>query len=424
VPVPLFGKKEPVPAPLPLCLFFYYCLFSSQSHTSLADRLHFEYSAAFLDSVKGDMVMAAFKQQISYIAPAAPARRRQADGNEPFLRPEMGFTPNWFRSALGIDFGRKWHTDPAYRRETVVSMREELRRRFPGTAIGRIDRPDRPLDLLTGTYGGSFVAGIFGIPIIYADDNWPNCEHKYLEDDEADALETPDLDNNEIFQDLVRQMDWIQNSEGSIEGFINWQGILNTAQRLRGEKIFFDMMDNPDRCRRLFDCIFETMTEGIKRLHDRQRASGAKVDFITVSNCLVNMVSPQQYRRLLMPYDIKIQQVYDTIAIHNCAWNATPYFEPYSEIPNIGYLDMGIDSDMARARDMFPDTRRALMYTPMDLENKSTDEITSDIEKIAREFAPCDVVVADIDAGTPDKRILWFLELCDKINQRKENFQS
>jgi hypothetical protein len=60
----------------------------------------------------------------------------------------------------------------------------------------------------------------------------------------------------------------------------------------------------------------------------------------------------------------------------------------------------------------------------MDLANKPTGEITSDIEKIARELAPCDVVVADIDAGTPDEKIVWFLKLCDTINRRKENFQS
>jgi len=62
-------------------------------------------------------------QLISYIAPAAPAMRRPASGDEPFVRPEMGFTPKWYRAALGIDFGQRWHCDPAYRRETVLAMR-------------------------------------------------------------------------------------------------------------------------------------------------------------------------------------------------------------------------------------------------------------------------------------------------------------
>jgi hypothetical protein len=66
------------------------------------------------------------RQLVSYIAPGAPATRRPADGAEPFLRPEIGFTPKWYLKSLDIDFGERWDADPAYRRETVLAMRERL----------------------------------------------------------------------------------------------------------------------------------------------------------------------------------------------------------------------------------------------------------------------------------------------------------
>ena len=44
--------------------------------------------------------------------------------------------------------------------------------------------------------------------------------------------------------------------------------------------------------------------------------------------------------------------------------------------------------------------------------------IRADLERIARDYAPCDVVVGDIDAGTPDERVRVFLELCEEINHR------
>ncbi len=365
--------------------------------------------------------MASVSQQISYIAPAAPARRQAATGDEPYLRPEIGFTPKWFRSKLGIDFGEKWHTDPAYRRETVLAMREELRKRFPGSKIGGIDKPDKPLDVLTGLYGGNVVAMIYGVPIVYAEDNWPNCEHKYLSDEEVDRLEPPDLDTNPVFQDIMRQIDWIEQSEGEIHGYLNWQGILNNAQRLRGEKIFFDLVDSPQRCRRLFDCIYATMSEGIRRLHERQKASGVEINFMTVSNCLVNMISPQQYEQYFLPYDRRFAEEFGHIAIHNCAWNADPYLEAYSKIEQLGYVDMGIESNLERARQLIPHARRALMYTPMDLTNKPWDEVRADIERIAEQYGPCDLVAADIDVDTPDDRVRALIELCDQISQRKEN---
>jgi len=142
---------------------------------------------------------------ISYIAPGAPATRRPAQGDEPFLRPEIGFTPRWYREALGIDFSRRWHTDVRHRRDTVLAMRRELRRRFPGTCIGGIDKPEAPLDLLTGVFGAGTVAGIFGLPLVYYPDNWPNVAHAYRTREQLALIRPPDLDRNAAFQDLLRR---------------------------------------------------------------------------------------------------------------------------------------------------------------------------------------------------------------------------
>lgn len=353
---------------------------------------------------------------VSYIAPGAPATRRPADRNEPFLRPEIGFTPAWYRQHLDINFGERFHTDPAYRCDCVLKMRAELKRRFPGTSIGGIDRPNAPLDLLTGTYGACTVAAIYGVSIVYADDNWPNCAHDYLTDEQLARLEPPDLDRNPHFAQLMEQVEWIAAREGRIEGFINWQGVLNNAQRLRGQQLLMDVLDQPQAAKHLFACVCETMIQGIRRLHERQRASGVDGRFVTVSNCLVNMVSPRVYRELLLPWDQKLAAVYGCIGIHNCAWSATPYLEAYAQVPGVGYVDMGIKSDLARAKALFPAARRAVMYTPMDAANKPLPEIEADFERMAREFGPCDVVLADLEAGTPDERARELVELCARIS--------
>ena len=359
------------------------------------------------------------KQLISYIAPSAPARRRPARGGEPFLRPEVGFTPKWFRDALGIDFGERWHRDPAYRRETLKLMAHELKRRFGDRGIGWIENPDEPMDLLTGVYGACPVAAIYGIPIIYTPDNWPRCAHEYLSPQEIERLEPPDLDSNPFFNELMEQVEWIERELGRVEGYINWQGVLNNAYRLRGEGIFTDMILHPERAKHLFDCVFQTMVEGIKRLHESQRQTGVEVDFCTVSNCLVNMISPKQYEEFLLPFDSKFAEIFGTIGIHNCAWDATPYLPIYATVPNVGYIDMGIETDLALAKKLFPKARRAIMYNPKDLATKSIKEIRDDLERIARECGPCDLVLADIESGTPDERVIEVMELCDEMSVRE-----
>jgi hypothetical protein len=358
----------------------------------------------------------AVPQLISYIAPSAPATRQPATGAEPLLRPEIGFTPKWYRDALGIDFGELWHTDPSYRRDTVVAMRAELRNRFDGTAIGGIDRADRPLDVLTGTHGACTIAGIYGLPIRYQSENWPVVVTGTMPESQLDRLEPPDLDTNPFFQSLLEQVEWIARSEGPVRGYINWQGILNNAHRLRGEELFVDMLTNPERCRRLFDCVCTTMIDAAKRLHARQRATGFYVNFFTVSNCLVNLVSPELYRDLLLPYDVRIAEAFGCIGIHNCAWTVDLYAEAYSNVPRVAYIDMGMESDFAQARGLFPEARRAVMYRPTELAAKSLSEIERDLERMATELGPCDLVVADIESGTPDERVLDVVSICSRIS--------
>ncbi|MBI4625154.1 MAG: hypothetical protein HY736_18285 [Verrucomicrobia bacterium] len=359
-------------------------------------------------------------QLVSYIAPAAPATRRPADGTEVFLRPEIGFTPAWFRQHVDIDFGQRFHDDPAYRRDAVVRMQAELRRRFPGTPIGQAGPGDAPLDLLTGMRGACPVAALYGVPILYTENNWPCAAPQYLSDADVARLEPPDLARNPHFAQLMEQLDWIERHEGRIDGYINWQGVLNNAHRLRGQQLFLDLLDEPERCRHLFACVCETMIQGIRLLHVRQSRSGepprSAQRFVTVSNCLVNLVSPEVYRDLLLPFDQKLAAVYGCIGIHNCAWNATPYLEAYARVPGVAYIDMGIHSDLTRARGLFPHARRGLMYTPMDAMNKPRVEIEADVARVARDLGPCDLIVADIDAGSPDTRVHEIIRLAESLS--------
>jgi uroporphyrinogen-III decarboxylase len=363
--------------------------------------------------------MTTFKHQlISYIAPGAPATRRPASGELPFLRPEIGFTPKWYAKSIGIDFGERWHTDVEYRRQTRIRMREELDKRFPGTQIG--SNGENATDILTGLYGASSIAAIYGVPIRYDTEQWPTSEHHYFSDEKVENLTPPDLDQNPFFKTLMDQIDRIGEEEGQIYGFMNWQGVLNNAQRLRGQEIFMDMFMSPERTMHLLDCVCTTMIDAAKRLHQKQNKYEETLLFFTVSNCLVNMVDPGLYEEFLLPLDQRIAESFDVIGIHNCAWSATPYLDHYAKISHVAYLDMGKDSDLLKARDLFPETRRSIMYTPMDVVNKSNDEIKNDLEKIAREYGPCDIVAADIEYGTPDCKVMDFIKICDMISKESQ----
>lgn len=349
----------------------------------------------------------------SYIAPACPATRTPCDGTESGLRIEFGFTPRWYREACGIDFSKSWHLDPLARRETVVRMRKELNRRFPALQLGGPD-PDATPATIDGVHGALSVAMIFGIGADYYPDNWPAAQHNYLSVDAIAALSPPDLPNAPVITQILEQMDIIEREFGRIEGYLNWQGVLNNAFRIRGPEIFSDLMTDPDLAHHLFEVITGTMISGMRLVYERQARTGVFIRHATLSNCVVNMVSPDLYREHIFPWDETISQAFDHFGIHNCAWNVDPYIEDYARIEKLGYVDMGIMSDMTKAKRLCPNARRAVMYTPTDLANKSADELRTDLARIYEELGPCDVVMADIDAGTPDERVLEFAKLAEE----------
>jgi hypothetical protein len=91
--------------------------------------------------------------------------------------------------------------------------------------------------------------------------------------------------------------------------------------------------------------------------------------------------------------------------------------ELYAKLPRVSYIDMGMDSDLGRARRLFPDARRAIMYGPSDVKVKSEDQIREDLTYIAGEYGSCDMVFADIQDGTPDSRVHYLIDLCEEISR-------
>ncbi len=142
-----------------------------------------------------------------------------------------------------------------------------------------------------------------------------------------------------------------------------------------------------------------------RRVQERQRRSGFEIDQLDISNCVMNMISPRAYRNFIFPYDHQIAGAFERFGVHTCNWDVTPYLAELSQLPKVGYLDMGIMSDLQKARAAFPEARRAVMYSPVRLQDASLAEIRADMRKIWTELSPCDVVMADIQAQTPDRRV-------------------
>jgi hypothetical protein len=215
---------------------------------------------------------------------------------------------------------------------------------------------------------------------------------------------------------LFSQFDKIENRWGKIAGYLNcYQGILNTAFRLRGQEIFVDMVEDADFAKWLFNHIFETTLCLAKLVQQRQRDSGFPIDQYSSANCVVNMISPEMYEEFILPFDMKYANAFLRYGIHTCNWNATSYFEAIRKIERMGYLDMGMDSDMAKARELFPDARRGVLYSPTKIKSCELKTIKDEFEKIHADLGPCDIILADIDSDVPNEKVQAIVASADLI---------
>ncbi len=331
------------------------------------------------------------------------------------MRVSLGFEPAWFHRRCGVDFSERWHRDPYYRYETLKIMKEELVRSFPAATCWSGNNHD-DLATISGCYGSYVVYQVFGMPVQYGKDRWPDMvQGKKLSLAQIEQLDVDSLLKGSFVQELFSQMDMIESEWGKIHGYLNWQGIFNTAFQLRGQDIFLDLYDKPDHVHDFFAMICKVMIDLAKKVHERQRRSGFFINQLSVSNCTVNMISSQQYREFVFPYDRKIALNFERFGVHTCNWDITHYIDILKELPNLGYLDMGMQSDLSNIKRLFPHTRLAVIYSPVILYSESIERIKEDLGRIYREVAPCDVVMADIRWDTPDKKVNQFLDICKQF---------
>lgn len=361
------------------------------------------------------------KQLRGYIPLSAPLNWEPVTGNESSLRTVLSFTANWFAQRVSIDYSEPYHIDPVYRFESLLKMKNYIRETFPQIQYFRehdADGYEQECATISGVYGVCLVAMVYGLKPIYFKNNWPGITpDNHLSVEEIKKLKPFDLSNNPVADQLFKQMDLINKKWGKIDGYLNYQGVLNNAFKIRGTDIFMDMIDDPGLVHHLFEHITDTMIKLIHMVQERQRNSGFYTDSLATSNCVVNMISSDSYARFVLPYDTILANSFERFGIHSCNWSVDPYINQFNKIEKLGYIDLGFASDLVKVRKGFPDARRHIFYNPAFLLGKTEIEVRRDIEKINEELAPCDLTIADIEENIPDEKIIRFVEMARQIGE-------
>jgi len=366
------------------------------------------------------------KQMRGYIPLGGPGVNELVPEDDTDPLAGVCFTTRWFHERIGINFSEEFHSNPLVRFESMLKMKRHVRESFP--QIRYFQKHDQngfeqECATISGAFGICFVAMVYGLKVVYGEGAWPAIDIKSkLSIDDIKKLKPFDLSVNSAVEQLFHQMDIIEQNYGVIDGYINYQGVLNNAFKIRGTDILYDFIEDPGLALHLFDHITDTMINLIQLVQKRQRDSGFFVDSFVTSNCVVNMISPETYTDFLLPYDDKLSKAFSTFGVHTCNWVIDPYIDVLNKLENLAYIDCGPDSDLEKVKRVYSSARRGTSYEPNLMHKKTDREILLDIRKIYDKLGPCDITLPDVDVYTSDDDIIRFVNITESVfNQENGN---
>jgi hypothetical protein len=341
------------------------------------------------------------------------------------VRLSLGFHPRWYTDRFDVAFDERWHTDPFYRYRTLDGIKKDLHGKFPGIDNFDIHDGKSGIDTratISGVHGVMVIPLLYDMGIKYGADQFPDStDGAFRTKAELGKLKPIRIADHPMVVQLLSQMETIKREWGPVHGYLNYQGILNVAFKVRGPEILTDMVDDAPFVRDFFSHIAETILKFALFIQAYQRSTGFDIDLLSLSNCVINLISPEMYGEYILPHDLRLSRHFSRFGIHTCNWNVTPYVEELLKIDNLGYLDMGENSDLPLIREKFPFARRAVLLDPNLLGEMEYHKLNGIVDKIAEELAPCDIAMGSIDTSVSDESITEFIRMVERFGDQKES---
>ncbi|MFH1614602.1 MAG: hypothetical protein ABIG61_05930 [Planctomycetota bacterium] len=325
-----------------------------------------------------------------------------------------GFMPSWWTHEYGITFGADFHLDPIVHRNTLVKIASILRERFADLPNFFFSPFDYDKSCPTERrYGDAFIPALFGDKVSFDDaSGHPYAQMLNLSDEQAVSQSVPEVENNPVLRSILDQY---EDCGCPNVGEMGLEGVVNIGYRLRGQQMYIDLIDNPDLIDHIFDVIYQTINTATHTIRKWQDPEHTKPTYFINCNCLVNMMSPEMYRKRLLKFDKCFNDSFDIFGIHTCNWTVDSYLDAIAEIEGLGYLDMGSESDLGKVHKLLPDLTPSVFFHPEKLRALSTKQIEKEITELGKRIGRGYILFSDLEVGTDDEQIKTAYEAVAKL---------
>jgi hypothetical protein len=261
------------------------------------------------------------------------------------------------------------------------------------------------VDLGTGQ-----VASAFGCEIVYPENNLPAAgSHPLKSIDDVYKLSKPSvrtglLEQTFEWMEIWKQVvpDWIEVQLPDI------QGPFNNAHLIRGNDILLDFYDDPQAVGYLLDLVVDFTVDLLREIHSM---IGYKKGWFCdwggaywkgggrISNCSVDMISPEFYKNYVMPRDIRLLDSIGKGRMHYCGGNGD-VIDEFLRNPVV----TGIDVD-------------ASLHDLWDVADKAPKETVLVFQSYGKEFEQIDRLLR---GDWPEKRNIILITNAPTVEQGRD----
>jgi len=307
----------------------------------------------------------------------------------------------WMAEALGVRFDRDYYFDPGKRHAVDCRCNEYAAERLGGmrlfyseSNLGRIDYWDKSQVLIGGIQPNMILGMLLGADFVAQDDKDADITPHCLMGKDVGELPAPEslLDHRLImlFDEQIRRVQ--DDSVGQFRAIppLFWDmsgraaihGVMTSAQKFIGEAVFMDMVTRPQAALEIMRWIAEAYV--VLCRHFSQIAK-LPISEVHVGECSSCMVGPELIERFVVPATSEIGRKLGPIRLHSCG-PSTNHLEAFSKINNLQSLDLGGDSSIGKARELFgKEMLISVAPLPQDISAEDAEQILHWAQRILEE---------------------------------------
>lgn len=313
----------------------------------------------------------------------------------------MGLTARLLHDRFGLDLGERFHHDIIHRVEAVREVDRLVWDAFRGIGLGFAE----PFPRATiEPFGHRFVPVLFGCEPVYASDEEPAVRPLPLDADALAALPpwTPDrLSAQDPVKEVVAQTKTARARYGEscaearrrmgcnpherpLSALQNLGSVINTAVSVYGQEVLYLYADAPDALRSFYRGVTDLMLLCLRTL---PALDGEALSAVFVGDCTVAMIGPRDYARCNEDYDRELADLARSLGarflVHQDS-GATPHLEGYARLGRVHGLDVGQDTDFARASRLFPHATVNCILFPSWIRSTPAEAIREELLRLMR----------------------------------------